>query len=288
MPPQPLLTPREKYDVINYITNEFVAKKNKEQFFTLDADYLNSLPKGTSKGPDPAEQRPWAEMDYGNFLVNTYELVGAHAKPRERSEGKAPLKDEDLTDANFAYKGIAIRLDTGDGGIAAGKHWILFDHDLMRVAGAWSGQGFIDWEGILFNGEHNISPRTVGDLQFENPVGPGWAHPVNGSFADNRFMASDHRRFGPLPRDWTHYKGLYQYEGKTIISYTVGKAPVLELFGVEETKEGQVVFTRTINVGPSDTALKMRIAPTTHAVALVGKEGSIRKENGFYVLHVPK
>ncbi len=288
MPPQPLLSPREKYDVINYIRNEFVVKQNTDQYFTIDSDYLSSLPKGTSKGPDPAEQRPWAEMDYGNFLVNTYELVSADVKPRERSEGKAPLKDEDLTDANFAYKGIAIRLDKGDGGIAAGKHWIIFDHDLMRVAGAWSGQGFIDWEGILFNGTHNISPRTIGDLQFENPVGPGWANPATGSFTDNRFMAVDKRRFGQLARDWTQYKGLYQHEGKTIISYTVGKAPVLELFGEEETKEGQTVFTRTINIGPSNTALKMRIAPTTNAVALVGDEGSIKKDNGFFILEIPK
>ncbi len=288
MPPQPLLTPIEKYDVINYIRNEFVLKLNKDEYFVVDSAYLRSLPPGSSRGPAPAEQKPWAEMNYGNFLVNTYELVGVNAKPRERSEGKAPLKDENLTDANFAYKGIAIRLDKGDGGVANGKHWIIFDHDVMRVAGAWTGNGFIDWEGILFNGTHNISPRTVGDLQFENPVGPGWADPISGSFRDNRFLAEDKRRFGPLAREWAHYKGLYQYEGKTVISYTIGNAAVLEMFGVEEMKDGTPIFTRTLNIGPSKTRLTMRVAPISTNVALIGGGASIKKINGFYLLEIPK
>ena len=57
MPPQTLLTPVEKYDVINYIRNEFLLKLNKDQYFTLDSAYLTSLPKGTSKGPTPTEQK---------------------------------------------------------------------------------------------------------------------------------------------------------------------------------------------------------------------------------------
>lgn len=288
MPPQHVLTPIEKYDVINYIQNEFVLKYNKDQYFQIDSVYLSSLPKGTSKGPVPTGQKPWAEMDYGNFLINTYELVDANASPREQSEGKAPLKDENLVDANFAYKGIAIRLNQGVGGIAAGSHWIIFDHDVMRVAGAWTGSGFIDWEGILFNGSHNISPRTVGDLQFENPVGPGWANPVTGSFSDNRFKASDQRRVGPLAREWAHYKGLYQHEGKTIISYTVGPTPVLEMFGLEAVKEGPPVFSRTLNIDAPGKLLKLRVAPIKNPVALVGDGAYLKKADGFFVVEVPR
>ena len=40
------------------------------------------------------------------------------------------------------YKGIAVRLDQGAGGVAAGNAWMMFDHDLMRMAGAWTGEGF--------------------------------------------------------------------------------------------------------------------------------------------------
>jgi hypothetical protein len=284
MPPQVNLTPVEKYDIINYIREAFIQKDNPDQYIEIDSTYLASLPSGTNKGPTPKEFKPWAEMDYGNFLINTYELVGLNAPPRERSSGPIqPLKDENLVNQNFAYKGIAVRLDEGEGGVAAGSAWMMFDHDLMRVAGAWTGEGFIDWEAILFNGKHNISPRTVGDLHFSNPVGPAWANPATGKFDDPRFLARDKRRFGPLPREWAHYKGLYQFKDRVIISYTVGGAKVLETFGLE-TVENQPVFTRTLNISPIDKSLKMRVAPTGTSVALVGEGAVLREENGFTIM----
>jgi len=247
---------------------------------------LASLPDGTTTGPAPKEFKPWAEMDYGNFLINTYEVVGLNAPPRERSTGPIqPLKDENLINSNFAYKGIALRLDQGKGGVAAGKAWMMFDHDLMRVAGAWTGEGFIDWEAILFNGKHNISPRTVGELHFENPVVPAWANPATGNFEDPRFTARDKRKFGPLPRVWAHYEGLYQFNDRVIISYTVGNAKVLETFGLEML-EDQPVFTRTLNISPSGKALKMRIAPTGTSIALVGEGAVLKDQGGFTVMEI--
>lgn len=286
MPPQSHLTPIEKYQVIYYIREEFLLKQNKKEYFTIDSAYLTGLPIGKSFGPEPKERKPWAKMNYGNFLINTYELVDSTAKPREISEGEAPLKDEKLSDANFAYKGIAIRLDKGDGGIAAGKAWMIFDHDLMRVAGGWTGEGFIDWQGILLNGSHNISPRTIGKLHFSNPVQPAWANPENGSFEDTRFMASDKRRFSPLPTSWAKYNGLYRYEDKTIISYSIGNATVLEQFGLEGT-DNAPIFTRELNIDASDRPLKMRVAPISTSVVMIGEGVSMKKEKGYFVLEVP-
>lgn len=282
MPPQVNLTPVEKYDIINYLRATFIQEKNPGQFFEIDSTYLASLPTGTTTGPAPKEFKPWAEMDYGNFLINTYELAGLNAPERERSSGPSPLPDENLVKANFAYKGIAVRLDQGAGGVAAGKAWMMFDHDLMRVAGAWIGEGFIDWEAILFNGKHNISPRTVGDLHFSNPVAPAWANPATGKFDDPRFLARDKRRFGPLPREWAHYKGLYQFKDRVIISYTVGTAKILETFGLE-TVENHPVFTRTMNISSSAKPLKMRVAPSGTSVAFVG-EGAVLKDQGGFIL----
>lgn len=285
MPPQVNLTPVEKYDIINYLRETFLQKENPGQYFEIDSVYLAGLPMGTNTGPAPKEFKPWVEMDYGNFLINTYELVGQNAPERKRSSGPSPLPDENLSKANFAYKGIAIRLDQGKGGVAAGNAWMMFDHDLMRVAGAWTGEGFIDWEAILFNGSHNISPRTSGDLHFENPVVPAWANPNTGTFEDPRFTARDKRKFGPLPREWAHYKGLYQYRDRVIISYTVGNAEVLETFGLE-TLDNQPVFTRILNISPSEKPLKMRIAPTATAVALVGEGVVLKSQGGFTVMEL--
>ncbi|MFT7036713.1 MAG: cytochrome c5/glucose/arabinose dehydrogenase [Cyclobacteriaceae bacterium] len=285
MPPQVQLVPRQKYDVIHYIREEFMKEHNSEEYLTIDEDYLEDLPFGTSIGPSPKVLEPWADMDYGNFLINTYELVDESAPKRVMSRGKAPMADEDFSEANMAYKGIAVRLNEGAGGVAAGNAWTIFDHDLFRVSGAWSGEGFINWNGILLNGKHNVTPRTIGKLHYGNEVGPGWANPKTGSFEDPRFQARDGRRFGPLPKEWGKYKGIYHSEKHIIISYSIGESDVLEEFGLEEVGTDKV-FTRTLNLENVKSSLKLRVAPSDIGVELIGSSGSLSKENGYQVLKV--
>ncbi|CAN0466280.1 unnamed protein product, partial [Laminaria digitata] len=51
MPPQPTLTPQEKYDVISYIRQKYIKDMEGEQFLVSTPGYLASLPNGTSRGP---------------------------------------------------------------------------------------------------------------------------------------------------------------------------------------------------------------------------------------------
>ncbi|MEM8889193.1 MAG: DUF6797 domain-containing protein [Bacteroidota bacterium] len=286
MPPQVTLTPQEKYDVVHYIQQSFVRQHNADAYISASPGYLKGVPTGSSRGPEAKPYHPWADMDYGNFFINTYELVDEETGPeRFHSPGPVPFRDEDYSQSNFAYKGIAVRLDKGTGGVSKGKAWMVFDHDLMRVAGGWTGDGFIDWEGILLNDRHETYPRTIGKLHFETPVGPAWANPVNGSFDDPRWRARDGRAFGPLPKAWADYKGLYHYEDKVIISYSVGKSAILERLGAEE-KEDHIVFTRTLNIAPSSSKLKMRIAPVGKQVGVKGDGASLITEDGYHVLKV--
>ncbi|MCK5441557.1 MAG: c-type cytochrome [Maribacter sp.] len=288
MPPQPVLTPQEKYDVITYVREKFIKQNQKVELVPSTPGYLVNLPKGNSRGPEIQPYQPWADMDYGNFFINTYELVDAETGlERYHSPRPAPYADEDYLDNNFAYKGIAVRLDEGSGGISKGKSWMIFDHDLMRVAGGWTGEGFIDWNGILLNDKHETYPRTVGKLHFETPVGPGWANPETGSFEDPRFRARDGRAFGPLPKKWADYKGLYHHENNIIISYSVGTAEILERLGMEE-KGQETVFTRTLNISPSNALLKMKVAPVTNKVAISGKGATLSEEEGYVILSVQK
>ena len=286
MPPQLTLTPQEKYDVICFIREAYIRPDNASQYFSPGPNYLASLPKGNSRGPAAKPYHPWSDMDYGNFFINTYELVDEATGPaRYHSPGPAPFPDEDYLKNNFAYKGIAIRLDRGEGGVSQGKAWLIFDHDLMRVAGAWTGEGFIDWAGILLNDEHETYPRTIGKLHFENPVAPGWANPTNGSFVDPRFKARDGRQFGPLPKQWADFKGIYQDGDHIVVSYKIGEAKVLEEFGIEQPIEA-AVFTRTLNVSGGATPLNMRIAPITAQVEMLGEGASLAEQDGFHVLKV--
>jgi len=283
MPPQVGLSPREKYDVIHFIREEFIKEKNPDQYFEITDDWVASLPPGDTLGPDPQPYRPWAEMDYGDFLMRTYDLANSDDPPRGISGGPSPLPNEDFSDVNFAYKGIAIRLDKGTGGVAAGHDFVLFDHDLLRFTGFWTGAGFIDYEDILLNDRHNIFPRTVGQIKFENPITPGWANPGNDSFDDPRFTAVDGRQFGPLPRSWAHYKGLYYHGDRVVINYSVAEADVLESYDLES--EG--VISRTINISPASTQLRMRVAPAHVSVVLDGGPAMLESEGGYTVLTIP-
>ncbi len=267
MAPQTWMVPRQKYDVIHYLRETYLKAENPSQYAKVDRAYLDGLPRGTSLGPAPVNQEPWVAMDYGPSLMNTYEVGGPGP--------------------NFAYKGIAIRLDAGPGGVSRGDRWALFDHDTMRLAAAWSGRGFIDWHGIHFNGQHQAHPTLVGRVDLANPPGPGWADPETGRFDDPRLIGRDGRRYGPLPRPWARYRGLYHFGDQTIVSSTVGSAEVLESFGAEAGPADRVVFSRTLEIGPTPRELLARIAPPGEAVALVGRGAELVHRADFTVLKVP-
>lgn len=270
MAPQTWMVPRQKYDVIHYLREAYLRPHNPTQYTKADGEYLARLPAGKRGefGPAPASVEPWMVMDYGPSLANTYEVGGPGP--------------------NIAYKGIAVRLDAGAGGVSRGKSWALFDHDTMRFAAAWTGDGFIDWKGIHFNGQHQVHPKLIGERHVASPTGPGWAHPETGSFVDPRPLGRDKRPYGPLPRKWARFKGTYAYGDRTVIAYTVGDADILEVEGAESDGKKGTAFTRTIEVGRSSRDLLARVAPEAAAAAVVGDNRvSLAKKDGFHVLTIP-
>jgi putative heme-binding domain-containing protein len=266
MTPQTWMVPEEKYDVIHFIRESYLKPHNARYYTRIDGAYLTNLPKGPSRGPRPSSMEPWVTMNYGPTLMATFEVGDK---------------------GNFAYKGIAVRLDQGPGGVSRGREWMLFDHDTLRLVAAWGGDGFIDWKGINFNGQHQVHPRIVGRLSFANPVGPGWANPETGRFDDPRLTGRDGRHYGPLPRPWAQYKGIYHYGNQAILSYTVGTASILEMPAYEVTAGGQIVFTRTLNIGKSGHDLLMRVAPAETAVAAIGDCATLVQKDGYSQLCIP-
>jgi putative heme-binding domain-containing protein len=239
MLPQRNLVPQQKYDVIHYIRHAYLKEHNPTQFARVDEDYLASLPKGDTRGPEPSLIEAWREMDYGPNLMATVE-IGDDAK-------------------NFAYKGHAIRLDQGRGGITRGEHRVVYEHDTMRVAAAWLGDEFIDYNGINFNGVHRRHPRIVGDVVFENANGSGWANPDNDSFDEVREPGRDGRFYGPLPSDWIDYQGTYVNGMETILHYRVGGIDVHERPTLEQLGE-KAIFQRSLSVDANEHRLTMRVA----------------------------
>ncbi len=285
MPPQLHLTPQQKYEVITFIRETLIKPNNSGDYFQVDNAYLAGLPTGNSLGPERKPYHPWRDMDYGNWMMRCFELAEDPDEPKVISRGRAPLPNEDYSEVNFAYKGIAIRLDSGPGGIAKGNTFALFDHDLLRFVGAWTGEGFIDWEDILLDDQHNVYPRTVGTTLMANPITPGWADPVTGTFEDPRFLGSDGRPFGPLPREWAHYKGLYRHQEREVIKYSVGNATVLESYDVVEQGRNTVIV-RHLSVRGADLPMRLRVLPDSFAVKVQGNGARIVQEDGFHVLQM--
>jgi hypothetical protein len=274
MTPQTWMVPRQKYDVIHYIRETYLKPHNPSQYAPVDQAYLARLPRGRSLGPEPVEIQPWATMDYGPSLMATYEV----------SRGDR---------SNIAYKGIAIRLDPGPGGVSRGRVWVVYDQDTMRFAAAWTGQGFIDWNGINFNGVHQVHPRLAAKVEVANANLPSWANPENGCFDDLRVRGRDGKPYGPQPRRLVHYKGLYRHGDRTILAYSVGQAEILETPGLEQvsTHKDTQIFTRTLDIGRSPHELRLRVAPAGTAVALASGIGqrrvSLLSSEGSSLLVVP-
>ncbi|MDP1562728.1 MAG: LamG-like jellyroll fold domain-containing protein [Pirellulaceae bacterium] len=248
MAPQSWMVPSQKYDVIHYIREAYLKTHNPSQLTKVDSAYLSALPTGDTTGPEPSNIEAWSAMDYGPSLIHTYEIPGSQH--------------------NFAYKGIAMRLDPGAGGVARGGHWMVFDTDTLRVAAGWNSGGstnnknnFIDWRAIQFNGEHGVHPRVVGQVAFANGTGPGWGRPTDGSFADDqRVTGRDGRQYGPLPATWGQFRGLYHHDQQVILSYTIGDTPILEMPRLLTPGNAPPVLLRTFNIGPRQQELVLQVA----------------------------
>ncbi len=204
---------------------------------------------------------PYLRMDYGPALFWTYQVASG----------------------NIAQKGIAVRLDEGPGGVSKGRAWMVYDHDTMRVAAATTGE-FVDWKGIAFDGSHGTHTSLKGERHFVNPVGPGWASP-EGKWDDVRVVGRDKRMFGPLPREWAHYEGMYLQGNKVVIAASICGTRVIESPGWLENGTN-AVFTRTLNVGAAKKPLLLRVAPDSVNVVLAG-DGALRKEGGFWLAELP-
>lgn len=269
MPAQTWMTPRAKYEVIHYIREAYLRPSNASQVTAIDDAYLASLPSGTSLGPDTPSPTPWLEMDYGPAFGGTIE-VGE-------------------TGANIAYKGLAIRLAPRPGGVARGSSWVLYELDTMRVAGWWTGSGFIDWQSIQLDGRHEVHPRAVGDVIISNPNLPGWKYPRDPSVDDCRIKGRDGVAYGPLPRDWVRFHGRYQHGAETVLAYSVGDTRILERPDLrhDPARPEIPILTRTFEVAPRSVELIVRLGDSTLSHALENTPGAtIEVNNGVASLHL--
>lgn len=289
------MVPKQKYDVINYIREAYFKENNADLYASVDDRYLKGLPSGDTMGPEPAEFEKWIAMDYGPSMNQTFEIelnndgenIGEDLGRGPRSRDPWANPDEYFLPGkapNYAYKGIAVRLDTGPGGVSRGKSWMVYDHDTMNMHAAWTGNSFIDYCCIQFDGRHAVHNRLTGQIHIENQVGPGWGQPLTGVLHDPRPVGRDGRPYGPLPSAWYKYKGLYHHDQDTILSYRVGSAQVLEMPKVLH-EEDSTIFVRNFSIGPAAHKLRLKIAPEgKHARVIGSDEAKLETIDGNVVM----
>ena len=141
----------------------------------------------------------------------------------------------------------------GREGSLAGRAWVVYDHDTLRLAAAWSGQGFIDWNGINFNGRHQVHPRIVGKVHAHQrrPARAGQT-PNNQSFADLR----DPRARRPTSTVRCRGAGLISRGSiatgtKVILRIPSGRQRFSNFPASKLTLSTQIdpIFTRTLEIG---------------------------------------
>ena len=193
--------------------------------------------------------KPWIRMDYGPFLSATVEFRDPLVEDSTTNQAAKTQSSK-----NIAYKGIAIRLAgaTTAAGNEASRN-VVFDTDLLRYAGAWSG-GFLNMTNVAWDGSHSSHATPAGHIAFTGRQSPGWAHPARpDDFSDPRALP-----YGPLPRDWAHYEGLFVHGSKVVLHYTVGDTSVLDSPGVQRVATAWA-FTRALNLNAIGSPLTLHV-----------------------------
>ena len=156
---------------------------------------------------------------------------------------------------NVAYKGYAIRVGN--------DATVLWDTDTLRLVAGWTG-GFVDTQGVVFDGNHGKHPQMIGDQKFAVAFGPGVAG-ASGSFADTR-----PEPYGPIDKSVAHWQGVHVNGMNVLLNYTVNGNTLISEQPGSVAADGQVAFTRTIKVEPPNSGFlffksRKTTAPFGHA-----------------------
>ncbi len=117
---------------------------------------------------------------------------------------------------------------------------VCFDKEKLHLRCGWVG-GFLNFTPARYG--LIAPPRIAGEVRFSAPAGPGWGNAK------------------------TEYKGLYQNGRRIVLSYAVDGVSVLESPWLETT-DGQPWFTRTLEIGASETSLEVVVAAEKTQVVL--------------------
>ncbi|HCQ38939.1 MAG TPA: hypothetical protein DIV39_07270 [Verrucomicrobiales bacterium] len=230
-------------------------------------------PLSAQKNQVEEEKKPWWDAPQPRFSKS--ELGGVFS-------GTVDMRGDAKVSHRTIYKAIAVRL--GKGGQ---NGTVLFDTEMMRMACA------IPSKPVMFNtyrdGLGGAGHWVGSPYLFTAESGPSWAD-EGGNFEDLR----EGKKAGPLPRSWAQYRGLYRHGEQVVFSYRINGVDILDMPWIEEVG-GLKVFTRTLEINPSDLSLVLKICQArddTEAPTVVVPQGkpdpsfALAKEDGEWHLGI--
>lgn len=140
MPGNAWLEPAQRYDVIHYIREQFLKERNPGQYFEVSDAWLNSLPKGRSRGP-VTQEAELPRRDHGPVLASQ-------------------LGD----DVGCA---LTVRLDEDTS--------ISYDLQILSSPAAWSG-GFLDLAKTQHHQQRGEGRARPGGPLIPGLDGYGWGY----------------------------------------------------------------------------------------------------------------
>ena len=173
------------------------------------------------------------------------------------------------SDPNGSFAGIpkATAIWLGDESNSS----IGFDADNLSMFAGWT-DGFVYVKGgrdaLLDHDE------IRGKVSFITK-GPGWSQ--GGEWKERP------TKYGPLPREWAKYRGLYHHGERIVLNYTVGTGEVLESPWAEKTGDS-VVFSRSFEIRGFKNTESILLAQSPQG----GGVGQVREVKGVKIAIVPR
>ena len=203
MAAQTWMVPQQKYDVIHYIREAYLKPDNPLSTLASIGHTWTSFPRGRAEGPAPVGDR-------------ALERDGLRAEPvgdcrsRQRSSRTSPSRGSPSgsTRGRGGSRGASLGASTTTTRCAWPPPGPARDSSTGTESTSTAATRF-----ILGSSARSMSPTRTA---------PAGQIPNDQSFADLRIRGRDGRLYGPLPRRWAHFKGLYRHGDRVILAYTVG------------------------------------------------------------------
>jgi len=147
--------------------------------------------------------------------------------------------------------------------------FVGFDTELLRVVAMWTGDSIspLSMSQLSYGvpleklgGGIDRLPRPQGQVFAATGLYPGWQPADTKSFVDPRPRGLDPEELGrgPLPRDQGRWLGVQDQGDHALISYTVGKATVHEIFSL--LSGDQTGVQRSLSISNSNETMSLVVA----------------------------